>query len=142
MGGPGSGRKKKVDINDTVKNLIVHLRSFGVRWGDIANDLGYEGTDAIEDFRRKNPDFDTELALASLNRKALFAQKLEKAAIPDNGKVNAELAIKIAEQMGLFDKENKGPAVNINQLASGGGFLPIQVTFIESKRLPETIDVD
>lgn len=146
MGGAGSGRKRKVQLTDTVKNLIKLARMYNIRWQDIANALGYVETDTLEKIRRENPEWDMELSLAHLTKKVSFAQKIERAAIPDHGgKVNTELAIKLAEQLGIFERENKGPPqVAINQLSTGGAPPMIQVAFIEPKQIAqegETIDV-
>lgn len=143
MGGFGSGRRRKVEFTESVQNLIKLARSHGLKWIDIANSLGYPDVDVIYDFRRENPLFDAECQMAFLQRKVLFANKLEKAAIPDNGMVNTVLAVRIAEQYGILEKESKTPLANIqvnnNEQALQVNF--VSANPIQPKQISEIIDV-
>lgn len=134
MGGVGSGKRRKIEITDGVKKLIIVARSFGMQWKDIDRALGYiNNTDYLEDFRRQNPDFDAECEMAFLNRKMKYAQKFEKAAIPEDGKpVNEKMAIRLAEQYGILDKEKSTPstAIQINQQNEGSSGL--QICFVDA----------
>jgi hypothetical protein len=144
MGGSGSGRKRITPITDGVKKMIIVARSFGMKWDDINTSLGYHfNAKYIDDFRRQNPEFDAECEVAFFNRKLSFAQKLEKAALPNEGGVNTTLAIKFAEKYGIFEKELK-TAMTAVQINSGNDGNTINVCFVDAPlpQLPasETID--
>lgn len=144
MGGNGSGRKRKIEITDGVKNLIKMARSFNIRWIDISKALGQSDCKFLLDFRHNNPEFEAECEMAFLTRKLNFASRLEKAALPAEGGANTTLAVKFAEQFGIFEKDVKGPLAAFQVNNNGEGGAGIQVCFVDAPPrelpMPETID--
>jgi hypothetical protein len=135
MGGRGSGRKKTLQIDEAAKKLIMAYRQRGYSWSDIAKDLGFKSTTPLEDFRRENPDFDSQCLLTYGQFKMVLHDRFVEAAMPKNGPPVAAMANRIAERYGIIAPDKPSTAVPLN---SGQG---IQVTFVEPSRLPSAPDV-
>jgi hypothetical protein len=139
MGGKGSGNPHKYDLSkESTKSLIKGIYVYcGGEWKTVAKKMGIT-EETLAKYRKHWPGFDLDCSEALAAEAPSFFLKLRKGCFNDKGEViNTVIATKIAERLGIFERESKSPLAAFQLNNGGEAGQSLNVVFMDAPALPQ-----